>query len=331
MKKLLVFAVLSVSTWAIPGLTQQVTLTSADTSCTTSSNCTLQVYKASGACPASGIGSLTYTEVAPTLAGTASVSGTTWSYADTAVTTGSTYCYYVTATYTAGTFGPSPPSPTFQGILAGIQYVAGSYQDSGIKVGTASLGITCAGGEFVSIIAHDSYHGAASFISVKASGNVVMNDNNLFTGWSGTTPYAGGAVGFFSISSCAAGKTTLTVKSSSIYGSPEIFVARYTGLVSKTRDVAATWASSTSGSKTASCVITPTTPGELLVGLVGTFTTPYMTVSGLTPGWNLRGPSSTNGDGGTVVDNLASASGSNPLSLTLSTSTPWECGIVAYK
>jgi len=95
----------------------RVDLTATDTGCTAAQSCTLQVYRAAAACPASGIGTLTYSQLASAATGTATASTTTWTYSDTAVTAGQTYCYYVTATYTVGTGGPSGPSATFQGTI----------------------------------------------------------------------------------------------------------------------------------------------------------------------------------------------------------------------
>lgn len=60
---------------------------------------TVTVYRASGACPATGIGSLSYTA----LTTTAPAGGP---YSDTSVTVG-TWCYYVTATIGGATSGPS--------------------------------------------------------------------------------------------------------------------------------------------------------------------------------------------------------------------------------
>ena len=91
----------------------QVNLTSTDTSCTTSAPCTLQIYRAvvaSGqSCPTG------YTSLVSTLAGTATATGTSWSYSDTsaALTSGSVACYYATATFTAGG-GPSAASAVYQ-------------------------------------------------------------------------------------------------------------------------------------------------------------------------------------------------------------------------
>ena len=67
---------------------------------TTSSPGTVNVLRAVGTCPASGIGTLTYT----TLTSTAPAGGP---YVDSAVTAGATYCYYLTATIGGATSGPS--------------------------------------------------------------------------------------------------------------------------------------------------------------------------------------------------------------------------------
>lgn len=78
----------------------KVTLSwTASTDSTSSNPGTVSVYRATGTCPASGIGTLTYT----TLTATAPAGGP---YADSTVTAG-TYCYYVTATISGATSGPS--------------------------------------------------------------------------------------------------------------------------------------------------------------------------------------------------------------------------------
>lgn len=79
---------------------------------TTATPGTVSVYRAVGACPASGLGSLTWTLVTST----APAGGT---YTDTLPTAG-TYCYYLTATINGatsaasntggGTASPFPPS-----------------------------------------------------------------------------------------------------------------------------------------------------------------------------------------------------------------------------
>jgi len=86
--------------------THQVTLRwTASPDSTTAAPGTVTVYRATAACPASGIGTLAYSK----LTATALAGGP---YVDTSVTTGSTYCYYVTATI-GGL--ESNPSNTFQG------------------------------------------------------------------------------------------------------------------------------------------------------------------------------------------------------------------------
>ena len=72
----------------------------ASTDSTTATPGTVTVYRATAACPASGIGTLTYTA----LTTTAAAGGP---YTDSAVTTGVTYCYYLTATIGGATSGPS--------------------------------------------------------------------------------------------------------------------------------------------------------------------------------------------------------------------------------
>lgn len=93
------------------------TLTGANTTCNSTQTCTAQLYRATGTCPASGIGTLTYTELTSTLAASASTTTSqNWSYTDSTVVDGQTYCYYMTNTYTAGG-PPSAASATFQLII----------------------------------------------------------------------------------------------------------------------------------------------------------------------------------------------------------------------
>jgi hypothetical protein len=100
MKMLLLLALfLTIPTFA--HAQHQVTLNwVASTDSTAATPGTVTVYRAAAACPASGIGTLTYTA----LSTTAPAGGP---YTDTAVTSGSTYCYYVTATIGGATSGPS--------------------------------------------------------------------------------------------------------------------------------------------------------------------------------------------------------------------------------
>lgn len=101
MKKLaiaIIFATLGV----ITGFAQHsATLTwkaSADSTAITPG--TASVYRASGACPATGIGTASYS----LLSVTAPAGGP---YVDTSVTGGATFCYYVTASISGGTSDPS--------------------------------------------------------------------------------------------------------------------------------------------------------------------------------------------------------------------------------
>lgn len=120
MKKFLLIAVLVVgglcfSTPARAQSSHEVDLSAADTSCTSAATCTLQVYRAVGTCPTSGIGTLSYTQLAASFAGTATTTNESWTYVDTSgLASSTTYCYYVTATYSSGG-AASLPSNTFQG------------------------------------------------------------------------------------------------------------------------------------------------------------------------------------------------------------------------
>jgi hypothetical protein len=88
-----------------------------DSSCTISTPCTLQLYKATlasgaAACPAAGDASyapLTMTQVGSSIG----IVNTAWSYVDSVLVAGSTYCYYATVTYPAGG-AASPPSAIFE-------------------------------------------------------------------------------------------------------------------------------------------------------------------------------------------------------------------------
>ncbi|MGA2890323.1 MAG: hypothetical protein ABSE51_19945 [Terracidiphilus sp.] len=90
--------------------TNSVLLTWQDTSCTTATPCTAQVFRAAAACPASGIGTLTYAEITA-LDSQSTVAG---AYTDTTAVQGQTYCYYVTDSFVLGGTAPSSPSNTFQ-------------------------------------------------------------------------------------------------------------------------------------------------------------------------------------------------------------------------
>ena len=91
--------------------TETVTLT--DSSCTTATPCTAQIYRATGACPTSGSLPSGATELVSAFAATTTTaSSSTWAYPDTTAVTGATYCYYATATFTTGG-GPSQPSSLF--------------------------------------------------------------------------------------------------------------------------------------------------------------------------------------------------------------------------
>jgi hypothetical protein len=80
-----------------------------DTSCKTATPCTAQVYRATGACPATGAAPA-FTELTAAMPGTTiSATSTAWTYADTTPVPGTSYCYYATVTYVAGG-APSAPS-----------------------------------------------------------------------------------------------------------------------------------------------------------------------------------------------------------------------------
>ncbi len=101
------------------------TLTLTDTSCNSTTPCDVQIYRATGACPASGIGTLTYTELASALLGNpVGTTSETFTYADTTAMQGTTYCYYATATYMGNTgstptpgYPPSLPSATYTAVI----------------------------------------------------------------------------------------------------------------------------------------------------------------------------------------------------------------------
>lgn len=106
MKRIFWIALFAASLHAQAQTSHQVTLRwTASPDSTTATPGTVTVYRATAACPSSGIGTLTYSKLtAAALAG--------GPYVDTAVTSGITYCYYVTATI-GGL--ESNPSNTFQG------------------------------------------------------------------------------------------------------------------------------------------------------------------------------------------------------------------------
>lgn len=95
----------------------QEDITITDSSCTQANPCTVQIYQAAGACPASGIGSMTYTLISPPLLSSlANATSTAWEFADSTPVPGQTYCYYSTVTYASGG-APSAPSPTFTAVI----------------------------------------------------------------------------------------------------------------------------------------------------------------------------------------------------------------------
>jgi len=97
--KRLILAILAV---AIPAFAASHTATltyTASSDSTTGNPGTVTVYRATGACPASGLGSLTFTAVTTT-----APSG--GPYTDTLPGPG-TYCYYLTATISGATSSPS--------------------------------------------------------------------------------------------------------------------------------------------------------------------------------------------------------------------------------
>ena len=103
MKKLLICALFVLAALSARAANAQHSVTLnwiASTDSTTTTPGTVSVFRATGTCPASGIGTLTYT----TLTSTAPAGGP---YTDTAVTVGSAYCYYITATIGSATSGPS--------------------------------------------------------------------------------------------------------------------------------------------------------------------------------------------------------------------------------
>jgi hypothetical protein len=110
MKRVLLLAVFALVAALGHAQASTVNLTWQDTSCTTATPCTAQVFRAAAACPASGIGTLTYAEISA-LDSQPSVAG---AYSDTTAVPGQPYCYYVTDTFVLGGTAPSSPSNTFQ-------------------------------------------------------------------------------------------------------------------------------------------------------------------------------------------------------------------------
>ena len=85
-------------------------------SCTTTTPCTAQVYRAVGTCPTSGIGTLGYNNLASSITATTTTStGSSFSFADSTAVVGTTYCYYGTVTYTSG--GPASSPATYTAVI----------------------------------------------------------------------------------------------------------------------------------------------------------------------------------------------------------------------
>ena len=100
MKRLILLALLLLASSAFAQTSHTATLTYTKSSDSTTANPgTVSVYRAVGVCPASGLGTLTFTM----LTSTASPGGT---YTDNLPGPG-TYCYYLTATISSATSGPS--------------------------------------------------------------------------------------------------------------------------------------------------------------------------------------------------------------------------------
>ena len=107
-KIFLVLAILSIPFAAKAQSSYSVNLTwTASTSSTSANPGSVKVLRATGSCPASGIGSLVYSS----LNNTAPAAGP---YTDSTVVAGTTYCYYITATVGSSTSGPSN---TFQAVI----------------------------------------------------------------------------------------------------------------------------------------------------------------------------------------------------------------------
>lgn len=103
--RLLPFFVLFVLALPLCYAQQGAQLTITDTGCTTTSTCTYLIYRAPGACPASGIGTLTYAQV------DSIANAITGQWTDPGPLAAGTYCYYASATNGGGV---SLPSNTFQ-------------------------------------------------------------------------------------------------------------------------------------------------------------------------------------------------------------------------
>lgn len=109
LKKMLALAILLVMTSVVHAQTSySVVLTwKASTSSTTTAPGAVKVLRATGACPSSGIGTLTYNS----LNNTAPAAGP---YTDSTVALGTTYCYYLEQVEGTATSGPSN---TFQAAI----------------------------------------------------------------------------------------------------------------------------------------------------------------------------------------------------------------------
>jgi len=95
-----------------------------DSSCTTATPCTLQLYRevlpaGQSSCPLPGANGNTYAALTTTMLGTTvGTVNTGWTYADTTITVATTFCYYATVTYVAGGSASPPSSTVISTILA---------------------------------------------------------------------------------------------------------------------------------------------------------------------------------------------------------------------
>ena len=144
MKRMICFLAVLFSFLALPAHAQQTgteTFTIIDSSCTTATPCIAQIYQAVGASPASGIGTLTYTELATALVSTSVGSvNSLWTYVDSTPVVGKTYCYYATVTYSTAagvSLGGPPSAPTTFALLIPVGTPAAPSTFTGVWTPTA--------------------------------------------------------------------------------------------------------------------------------------------------------------------------------------------------
>lgn len=217
--------------------------------------------------------------------------------------------------------------PTTAGPLNPV-YVTSSYTYAQGIYNVASASITCNTGDFVVISVGDTYNNTTA-ITVTATGNTVR----IIPAYAPT--YLGvpqGLYQFFDIANCAAGTTTITATSTGSipnYGTPQLQIARYTGMTTRALDSLGTGVIQVAATSV-TCSVVPGIAGELAVMVAYNPTNnTALTWTSLSSAYTFRSLSVTVPS--VFADEIPTTTGSNSASVTVSSTATLVCQQVTFR